>query len=159
MERHVSRDLAGRCGMYCGVCEIHRAYTDGGKFRIEVARKHNCLPGDVRCKGCRGVAVVGWAKSEDWGKNCAILRCLKSRQLATCGECPTISSCERWQALAEELFTRGIDLKANLQEMSRLGPDAWVKEQDKRWRCQHCHEPVAVTTGDSRCQLCGEFNL
>ncbi|MFO7650135.1 MAG: DUF3795 domain-containing protein [bacterium] len=159
MEPRACKDLAGRCGMYCGACEIHRAYADGGKVRIDVAKKHNCLPADVRCKGCRAVHVIGWSRSEDWGRNCAILNCLKRRGIETCHDCTSILSCDRWLALHGECYAKGIDLKANLIAVSRQGPDAFVQEMDKRWRCQHCGKPIAASADDNRCHHCGQFNL
>jgi hypothetical protein len=152
-------NLAGRCGMYCGACEIHRAYKDGGRMRQEVARKHNCLPGDVRCDGCRAVHIVGWSRVEDFGRNCAILHCLKTKSLDSCHDCGTASQCERWTTLAEELMQFGIDLRANLTAIQMSGIESWVRNQEERWACQKCSRPVNALSDSARCHLCGCFQL
>ena len=155
----MSKNLAGRCGMYCGACEIYRAYKDAGKSRIEVAQKHGCLPAEVRCDGCRAVHIIGWARDPEWGRNCQILRCLKTQNVETCGDCSQISECDRWQSLAAECERQGINLKENLRQMKLLGMDAWVKKQDERWRCQQCGRPVAASFEDPHCNFCGAFQL
>jgi hypothetical protein len=49
----VSKNLVGRCGLYCGFCLIYRAGKDSEKLRRAVARRSKCKPEDVRCEGCQ----------------------------------------------------------------------------------------------------------
>lgn len=83
----VKKNLAGRCGIYCGICEIYRAYKDGGRLRLAVAKKYNCLPAEVRFEGCRAVHVIGWSRDENWGRNCIILRGLRENDWESCYDC------------------------------------------------------------------------
>lgn len=155
----VNRNLVGRCGVYCGACEIRRGFEDAGKLRLDVAQKHNCMPGDVRCNGCRSVHIIGWSRAKDYGKNCAILACLKTRGLETCGDCEKLSSCDRWRKLAEHCLEIGVYLKANLQAIQQHGVDAWLQAQEERWQCQACGRPVAVDSITPRCHRCGVYQL
>ncbi|MBM3315486.1 DUF3795 domain-containing protein [candidate division WOR-3 bacterium] len=155
----IRKNLAGRCGMYCGICEIHRAYKDGGKLRLDVAKKHKCLPGDVRCEGCRAVHIVGWSREENWGKNCVILHCLKEKGLETCQDCKGAAACEKWGAVVEEYSHLGLDLKLNLRRIQELGLEQWLATQDERWRCQQCGTPSVVSADQQRCVRCGTYQL
>jgi hypothetical protein len=155
----MNRNLAGRCGMYCGACEIRRAYEDAGKLRVEVAQRFSCLPAEVRCNGCRAVHIVGWARDPEWGRNCRILHCLKTQKLETCADCAQHSECDRWRTLSEECEKRGIDLKENLRQMTGPGIDDWLKAQDERWRCQNCGQRVVASFEDPKCHHCGAFQL
>jgi hypothetical protein len=155
----MNRNLAGRCGMYCGICEIHRGFKDAGKLRMDVAKKHNCQPSDIRCEGCRAVHIIGWARDEDFGRNCQILACLKTRNLETCGDCEKITGCERWQPLAGECEGLGIDLKTNLNSIRQQGLEAWLQAQDERWRCHQCGRTVVVDSVTPRCHQCGVYQL
>jgi hypothetical protein len=47
----VSKNLVGRCGLYCGFCLIYRAGKDSEKLRKSVARRSKCKPEDIRCEG------------------------------------------------------------------------------------------------------------
>jgi hypothetical protein len=145
--------------MYCGICEIHRAYKDGGKLRIDVAKKYKCLPGDVRCDGCRAVHIVGWSRAEDWGKNCVILRCLKEKNLETCGDCKAITACGKCGAVVEEYAHLGLDLKQNLRRQHEVGLEKWLADQDERWRCQQCSTPSVLSADQQRCLRCGTYQL
>jgi hypothetical protein len=155
----MKKNLVGRCGVYCGSCEIHRAYKDKGKLLLDIARKHNCLPGDVRCEGCGAVHVIGWARAEGWGKDCEIRKCQQRRELQTCGECHDVRNCGRWNALAEEYQSMGMDLKANLQAMSNGGLGEWLDKMDQRWRCQQCGVPTVASNNNPRCLRCGTYQL
>lgn len=155
----MNRNLAGRCGLYCGACEIYRAYKEAGKLRMDVARRHKCMPAEVKCEGCRAVHIVGWGRAEKWGRNCIILACLKTKNLETCGDCDRISACQKLAVLVEEYEPLGMDLKANLRAMRELRLETWLDQQDARWRCQGCGEPAVVSADVQRCHKCGAYQL
>jgi hypothetical protein len=52
-----NNSLAGRCGLYCGVCEVYRAYRDLKKLQKELVKKHNCSPEEVRGEGCQASRI------------------------------------------------------------------------------------------------------
>ena len=70
----VDKNIIGRCGLYCGICEIYRAYKDSKELRKELAKKHNCDPEKVMCEGCQAIDVYGWSLEKEWGKNCKIFK-------------------------------------------------------------------------------------
>lgn len=94
-------NLTGRCGLYCGICEIYRAYKDSEELQRELASKHDCSPQDVRCEGCQAIDVSGWSQEKEWGKNCAILQCLNAKELAFCHECDVYNTCQKHADFAE----------------------------------------------------------
>ena len=152
----VNPSLAGRCGLYCGYCEIHRAYKDSVSVRIQLAKKHRCAPGDIVCEGCQRVHARGWSKDPDWGRNCRILKCLGDRGLRFCYECTQLDSCELWGDLAEAYLHLGVDLKENLRQYKHGRVRKWLEEQDRKWRCAHCGNPMIVSSDFFRCHRCGK---
>jgi len=155
----MKKNLIGRCGIYCGACEIYRAYKDNGKLLRAVAKKHNCLPGEVHCEGCRAVHIIGWARVEGWGKDCEILKCLHRRKLESCDHCLEIAQCGRWNALAEEYQPLGVDLRANMKMCNDGRVEEWLKQQEERWRCQKCNRPIVASPEDLRCHWCSAYQL
>jgi hypothetical protein len=153
-----ANNLVGCCGNYCGSCEIHRAYKDKGKLLVDTARKHNCLPADVRCEGCQALAISGWSRSEGWGRDCEIRKCLSNRGISFCFDCNEITACDRWNELAASCLAAGMDLEASLQALKDGSIAEWLARQDARWRCQKCAQPTCATEA-SVCHRCGEFQL
>ena len=151
----VNRNLAGRCGFYCGVCEIYRAYKDSEKLREKVAKKHGCSPDDVKCEGCQAVDICGWSHDKQWGANCKILECLNSKGLKFCFECDKYDTCELFSSFAEICLKSGIDLRKNLQMIKEGKIEQWLLEQDKKWRCPNCGKPVIVSPDYKTCHWCG----
>jgi hypothetical protein len=152
-----SKNLIGRCGNYCGACEIYRAYVDKGKLLLEVAKTRNCLPADIRCDGCGALPVNGWARAEGWGRDCDIRKCLRGKGLEFCYDCTDILKCKRWNALAAEAGKAGIDLKASLLGLKQ-SKEVWLVQQAERWKCQKCGRPIAASE-ENRCHVCGAYQL
>jgi hypothetical protein len=150
----VNKNLIGRCGLYCGVCEIYRAYKDSQELRGKIAKKHNCLPEEVRCEGCQALSVYGWSYEKEWGSNCKILKCLNAKGFSFCYECPQYDTCQLHAGLAKACLPR-IDLRANLQLIREGKAEEWLLEQDQRWRCPKCGNPVIVSYEFKECHWCG----
>jgi hypothetical protein len=123
-----------------------------------VAQKHKCMPGDVRCDGCRAVHAIGWNRDEDRGKNCGILAYLKPRNIETCGGCDKPGGCARWRQLADEYLGLDVSLKANLDSI-KMVLNAWLQAQEERWHCRQCGRSVVVDSLTPRCRRCGTFQL
>ncbi len=149
----------GRCGFYCGACEIHRAFKDSPPLRIELAKKYGCQPGEVHCEGCQVLNVGGWSRSDKWGANCEILECLHDRGHDSCHQCPDTYTCERWAALAEQYLMQGMDLRANLERIKKGEVDEWLASMEQRWRCQECDRPIIVSPDHEHCHWCGAYQL
>ena len=96
------RNLVGRCGLYCGACIIYRADKDSKELKRRVAERQGCKPEEIRCGGCQTVLTNGWdVKSEEWGKNCKIVKCLTAKDLNSCYECTVYPDCESFHEIAD----------------------------------------------------------
>jgi len=151
----INKNLVGRCGFYCGVCEIYRAYKDSEKLREEIAKKHGCSPEEVRCEGCQAIDVYGWSYDKEWGSNCKILKCLNAKGLKFCYECDDFDRCERFNQFAEICKGLGIDLRENLKMIKEGRIEEWLLEQDKKWRCPSCGKPIIASYEYKNCHWCG----
>jgi hypothetical protein len=49
-------------------------------------------------------------------------------------------ACERYASLAK----RGVDVRANLREIQAGRADVWLAEQDRRWHCPSCGQPISA---------------
>lgn len=150
----VNENLVGRCGLYCGSCIIYRAYKDSEQLRQRIAERENCRPEDIRCEGCQTVLANGWDKDEEWGKNCKIVRCSEAKGLDFCYQCNTYPNCEKFRVIYEASLKRGDNLMENLEKIQASKVQEWLKEEDKKWRCQKCGNPTSRHLQE--CHWCGE---
>jgi hypothetical protein len=148
------KNLVGRCGLFCGICSVYRAYKDSREFQEKIAERYGCLPEEVRCEDCQTLDVHGWSHEKDWGKNCKVLKCLNSRKLRFCSECAKYNTCQRFDEFARMNSYFGIDVKRNLQMIKEGKIEEWLLEQDKKWRCPSCGNPVAVSSDFRNCHWC-----
>jgi hypothetical protein len=151
----LNKNLAGGCGLYCGICEIYRAYKDSKELREELAKRHNCQPEEVRCEGCKAIDVYGWKYDNEWGVNCNILKCLNTKKLNFCYECDEYDTCKRFDQFAKICLGIGIDLRENLKKIQEGGVEEWLLEQEKRCRCPKCGNPLIVSYEFKDCHWCG----
>ena len=150
----VSKNLAGRCGLYCGACIIYRAYKDSEELRRTVADREKCKPEDIRCEGCQTVLSNGWnVEGQEWGKNCKIVKCLEAKGLDFCYECDTYPNCEKFRGIAEWCLKKGENLVENLDKIKAGNVEEWLEEEERKWRCQKCGKPVSMDL--TECHWCG----
>ncbi len=139
-----NKNLIGRCGLYCGICEIYRAYKDSRKLQEEIAKKLNCRPEEVKYEGCQALDVYEWSYKKEWGTNCTILKCLNTKKLNFCYECAEYDTCQRFNKFAKIRLPE-IDLRRNLQMIQEGKFEEWLLEQDKKWRYPRCGNPIIVS--------------
>lgn len=146
-----SRDLVGRCGLYCGTCSIYRAYKDKGEYLKLVSEQSKCPPEKVRCEGCTALTP------ECWGSGCKIVQCLKEKGLEFCYECPeyVARSCEKYEKLAGGYLEKGEDMRANLERIRIGQTEEWLKECEKLYRCRACGRPLPLGRIKKTCYHCG----
>ena len=94
--------LIAYCGLDCEKCEARTATVNGDdKLRRKVAEKWSELngvsitPEMINCLGCRAEGV----KTPYCDSLCPIRKCAKNRGFETCGECETMSDCEKLAAI------------------------------------------------------------
>ena len=150
----VNKNLVGRCGLYCGACIIYRAYKDSEQLRQIIAERDGYKPEEIRCEGCQTVLTNGWdVESEEWGKNCKIVKCLKAKGLNFCYECNTYPNCDRFHEIADSCIKHGENLIENLDKIKAGKVEEWLQEEDKKWRCQKCGKPISMHLAE--CHWCG----
>lgn len=144
MERSDITALIGRCGLYCGACDIYRAYTDQQKEKLEkMAKYFKCPVTRVRCHGCQNTG------SEDWGHDCKIVQCLDRNEYRYCYECNLRERCDLFQNLNRRY--NGIPMK-NLGHLQKGDEEKFVRAQKRLWTCP-CGTPFEY--GAEICRQCG----
>jgi hypothetical protein len=136
--------LVGVCGLYCGTCPIYRMYKDEDTERLERAAREtfHCKPEEIVCEGCHGPIECLWSPE------CRIRTCALERGLGSCCECSDLP-CDELSAFSAD--RRDIPI-ANLRRVAEIGLEAWVAEQDARWRCPACGKPVDIYS--ETCRAC-----
>lgn len=116
------RALQGRCGLYCGECEIYMAYsTNDRKSLRRIAGERSEILGrdlsaeQIKCLGCKSPVA------SCWGAGCKIRICAEGRGNEFCYQCSDFPC-----AVLESLFERKPQARENLRTISKIGPDAWL---------------------------------
>jgi len=134
-------DLIAPCGMNCGLCVayqsqildlkkkgFHRQYCQGC-----IARGKNCL---------------------HMGDSCELLR---DGRVRFCFEC-TDFPCRRLKVLDKRYRTKyHMSMIENLKSIQENGIDAFMVEQDKRWKCEKCGGEICCHYG--LCLTCDSNTL
>lgn len=141
-------NLVGKCGLYCGACSIFRAQRDNPRLREAIANGVKCSVDAVRCQGCGGLTT------ECWCYGCKILACLKKKQYDYCYQCNefVVRSCSLYQKLADDYQEAGEDIRKNLLMIKQGKVNEWLKEQELKYSCPSCHQPISVW--DEKCYHC-----
>ncbi len=148
----ISKNLVGRCGLYCGACGIYRAYKDDGELLENLAKSFKCPPEKVRCEGCMALTP------ECWGYDCKIVECLRAKGLDFCYQCSEYEkgSCEKFEKLAKSyLEDCGVDLRANLERIRKGEIEEWLLESQEKYKCPSCGNPLPVYGTRGKCYHCG----
>ena len=145
-------NLLSRCGIYCGGCYVYLAYKEGGGFLDSISEKLMIPKDEIRCEGCTGPAESLWRNCRE----CRLLPCLEERGYEFCFECPEFeeASCDKYEGLSRFCLERGEDIRASMRRIGNGGADAWLREQDRKWRCSQCGEPISWY--EETCHHCGE---
>ena len=108
MKQSQEKDLAGCCGLYCGLCPRYQSTAVS------------------RCPGCRVLCqTISCARY-----NC----CVKKRGFETCAECDAFP-CERYDKfLAWDSFLSHEVCRGNLDRIKEVGLSGWLGEQGERRR-------------------------
>ncbi|MDY7079577.1 MAG: DUF3795 domain-containing protein [Chloroflexota bacterium] len=137
--------LAGACGLYCGACPIYCMYKDRNTERLEQAAREvfHCQPDDIRCEGCRGPL------DHHWSPECRFLACTRECGITFCHECADFP-CDDLSAFNAD--HRDIPL-SDSRRLAEVGVEAWLAEQEARYRCSASGKPVDIYS--EACRACG----
>lgn len=137
--------LIGRCGLYCGACDIYRVYIDRNEEKQKrMAKYFKCKPEQVRCHGCQN------SSPDNWSSDCKILQCLNRNNYKYCHECNTIEKCDIFQKLNRRYNNLPHE---NLKRLKEIDEERWLREQMNRWSCSKCSSPFDY--GAKKCSACG----
>ncbi len=141
------------CGLYCGACSIRSAYNrhDSELLKamadgVSLYLGHKVDAKDLACKGCLS-DVVSISCRE-----CKMRECAAAKGLTRCSECSD-SPCELVKSFNDDGLPHHAEVLKNLKRQREIGVDAWIKEQDKRWRCPKCSAGTDWYAG--KCPQCG----
>ena len=132
-------NLAATCGLYCGACGTYLAHRRGDSVRLEkiakwlAERRGRVLELDVlACEGCLSSEVIA-----TFCRDCAIRACAFERGITHCAQCPDFP-CQRITDFNNDDMRHHSEVLANIRRQREVGIDAWLDEQEGRWRCPNC---------------------
>jgi hypothetical protein len=126
--------LVALCGLNCATCIAFFGYTMSGKKR------------KAACKGCRTrPSLCVFIK-----KGCKMLA--NKEQVEYCFECSDFP-CETLVKL-EETYVKeyGLSLVGNLKYIEANGIDAFLKNEQEKWKCPTCSGVTCIHT--KKCYTC-----
>lgn len=141
-----SKELISPCGLYCGVCGIHKAGVDNDEpLKEKLAKLYGVdSPAKIQCAGCRSEEPFFFCRV------CTIKSCAEEKNFEGCYECESFP-CEKIQgfpfAEAKQNMLRAVP------RWRELGTEAWVKEEEDRFRCKSCG--TDSFRGARKCRQCG----
>ena len=90
------KELIGYCGLDCESCDAYLATIHNDQALREKTAKlwaklndAPILPEHINCEGCR----TGGAKTVYCEHMCAVRRCAREKEMATCGSCRELKTC------------------------------------------------------------------
>ena len=182
MEGEQRQNLAAPCGLYCGACVIYRASRRGdSEFLKQIVeafsgKEGQLAPGmpplrkgcdvseaqrqmqDVKgtaCEGCLSEIVAFPCRI------CAFRDCVLEKGLTNCSQCPD-SPCQPLVDFNNDGLPHHGEVLANIQRQREIGLDAWIAEQEARWRCPQCGSTIdwyASQCADCGAALSGTFSF
>jgi len=173
MTSEKKQNLTAPCGLYCGACLIYLAgkrgdsgllqqiakglsegLRQGGKgmpplrkgAKISELRKQKLEAKDLACEGCLSEIVAPHCRI------CGFRACVLEKGLLHCAHCADFACRELVDFDNDGLPHHG-EVLANIRRQRDIGIDAWIAEQEERWRCPHCG--CAVDWYARQCSGCG----
>ena len=132
MKEH-SEGLIAPCGMNCRICLGYFGYTSTGE-----KRKNKCIGCNPSGKSCAHIK-----------KHC---KKLTKNEIEYCYECNDFP-CEQLQKLDKSYRERfDMSMIDNLRMIKKQGMDAFLKEQEKKYKCSECGGVICVHNG--KCYNC-----
>ena len=141
----VDTNLVAVCGLYCGACSIYRATQDENEPVLkDFAEGLTARTGkqfsidDVRCDGC-----LCQGRLDLWCRNCQMRSCkqLQSGKVR-CSDCEEFP-CSRLTNFKNDGMKHHIEIIDNLENIRKIGIEAWAAQEEKRWTCPKCKKVLS----------------
>ena len=171
------RNVAAPCGLYCGACMVYRAnkrgdseflerlreqfikwFSDADKWQrrpgmpplskgFDISQMQMEMQGEVSicCEGCLSDVLAPHCR------NCGFRECAQERGLTNCSQCAEMP-CQWVIDFNNDGIPHHSEVLTNLERQKEIGIDAWLAEQEERWRCVQCGSPLAWY--DAECPDC-----
>ncbi len=141
------RNLAGRCGIYCGNCPVYLAsHSSDDKAKFDFAFSTRCTLDQVKCEGC------GSDDRFELSQGCTYRKCADDHGVGSCGECKEFP-CASLQQLYDQDVDKWKDAPENANRIKEVGIDKWLEELEAKNRCKHCDSKLPP--GEKSCRVCG----
>ncbi|MCX5998923.1 MAG: DUF3795 domain-containing protein [Chloroflexi bacterium] len=167
------KHVAAPCGLYCGACSIYWAHKRGASEPLQrmarvlsvqdgqIARGMPALrkeldvsklreikldAGDMACEGCLSQTVAFPCRI------CGFRECALRKGLTHCCQCAD-SPCPGLVAFNNDGIPHHSEVLANIRRQKDIGMEAWIVEQQERWRCPKCGAGTDWYT--QSCSECG----
>ncbi len=132
------RILAAPCGLYCGACSIYVAGKRGDAEFLETAATgladylgHPVEPKELACEGCLSDVLAVHCRE------CQLRDCALSKKITHCAQCVDFP-CPQITEFNNDEFAHHSEVIESIRRQQQIGLDAWIEEQQVRWRCAVC---------------------
>jgi hypothetical protein len=177
------RNFAAPCGLYCGACRIYRANKRGDSGFLSnmkeqftkgfaALREGERAPGvptplpeaeisrirkeieadkvDLYCEGCLSKTVAFPCR------HCGFRSCARQKGVINCSSCPDVPCSLLIDFKNDGILHHG-EILNNIARQKEVGIDAWLAEQEERWKCDQCG--AFLGWYDPRCPDCGSGQI
>jgi len=134
------------CGLYCGACDALQA-NKTGNLKI-TAEKWKMNPADITCHGCKSSVISIYCR------DCDIRKCAQEMKVEFCYECKKFP-CKRIVAFNNDPHPHHSIVLKNLNTIKVKGKKAWLRREDRRWRCKKCR--MRFSWYSKKCTKCGSL--
>jgi hypothetical protein len=143
-----NKQLAGKCGVYCGSCPVYRSYKDKDeKALLSTAISTRCTLDLINCDGC------GSEQRFVLSKRCAIRKCAIEKGVDACALCKEYP-CDSISLFYDDGIISVKQPELNSARIKEIGLNRWLEEIDKGSRCKNCGRHLII--GSRECPECGE---
>jgi len=114
---------------------------------LDISRmlKEMQVEGSLCCEGCLSDVVAPQCRV------CGFRDCTKEKGITTCAECCDMP-CQWVIDFKGDGMPHHSEVVTNLERQREIGIDAWLAEQEEKWRCGQCGSPLSWY--DAKCPDC-----
>ena len=151
--------LAAACGTYCGACPAYFAkHGDDRQKKLRRQMKHSSGPGIPPSNWMDGLVCDGCLSGGKLAGHCQMcnirLHALDNQDNSRCSECKELPCYRIKNLINMGRYLHRDEYLPNLNKISEMGVQEWVKYEEERWRCPRCGMPMSWY--DAECVGCEE---